>query len=193
MPVGTREGKAEEIIKAAIRVFSEYGYDSAKMEYIAKEAGIGKGTIYEYFTSKDQLFEKIITYSIEQFCRDLKARIEEGETIEEKLVHCSVFNAEFINSHLDLVQVAVEVNLFPKEMRGFLLDAQAKVQAYYFELVRTAMKKGELRADLNEELAVFCIMGAIEQFCKQRLFCGRRSLEELDHLSMVELLLNGMR
>ena len=92
-----RERKAEEIIKAAVRVFSEYGFDSAKMEYIAREAGIGKGTIYEYFTSKDQLFEKIIIYSIEQFSQGLRERLEAETNVEETLVKCSVFFAEFIN------------------------------------------------------------------------------------------------
>jgi len=47
VPTASREEKQTDILKAAIRVFSEHGFDGAKMEYIAKEAGIGKGTIYE--------------------------------------------------------------------------------------------------------------------------------------------------
>jgi len=45
-----------EIIHAAIKVFSKKGMVKAKMADIAMEAGIGKGTIYEYFRSKEEVF-----------------------------------------------------------------------------------------------------------------------------------------
>lgn len=44
--------KRDMILAAAIRVFSQKGYHHTRMEEIAIEAGIGKGTIYEYFSSK---------------------------------------------------------------------------------------------------------------------------------------------
>ncbi|MGI6120418.1 MAG: TetR/AcrR family transcriptional regulator, partial [Desulfosporosinus sp.] len=72
---GSREQKYNEIIKAAIRVFSEHGFDGAKMEYIAKEAGIGKGTVYEYFVSKEQLFEEILKFSVEEFRHGLEVSL----------------------------------------------------------------------------------------------------------------------
>ncbi|MEE9539180.1 MAG: TetR/AcrR family transcriptional regulator [candidate division NC10 bacterium] len=48
--------KRREILEAAMRVFSREGYHRAKMEAVAEEAGIGKGTVYEYFKSKTDLF-----------------------------------------------------------------------------------------------------------------------------------------
>ncbi|GAB4339228.1 MAG: TetR/AcrR family transcriptional regulator [Calditrichia bacterium] len=51
-----KEQKQSEIIMAAIRVFGREGVVKAKMAEVAREAGIGKGTIYEYFRSKEELF-----------------------------------------------------------------------------------------------------------------------------------------
>ena len=48
--------KRDAILNAAMVVFSREGYHRAKMEAVAKEAGIGKGTVYEYFRSKTDLF-----------------------------------------------------------------------------------------------------------------------------------------
>jgi TetR/AcrR family fatty acid metabolism transcriptional regulator len=48
--------KRREILQAAMRVFARDGYHRAKMEAVAAEAGIGKGTVYEYFKSKTDLF-----------------------------------------------------------------------------------------------------------------------------------------
>lgn len=48
--------KKDRIIQSAVRVFSQKGYASATVADIAARAGIGKGTIYEYFASKEDLF-----------------------------------------------------------------------------------------------------------------------------------------
>lgn len=51
-----KERKRREILEAAMRVFARDGYHRSRVEAVAEEAGIGKGTIYEYFRSKTDLF-----------------------------------------------------------------------------------------------------------------------------------------
>ncbi|MFQ5903314.1 MAG: TetR/AcrR family transcriptional regulator, partial [Candidatus Binatia bacterium] len=48
--------KRKEILQAAMQVFAREGYHRARMEAVAEEARIGKGTVYEYFRSKTDLF-----------------------------------------------------------------------------------------------------------------------------------------
>lgn len=55
--------KKELIIEAAIKVFARDGLEKGKIADIAKEAGIGKGTVYEYFRSKNDIF-KVIEESV---------------------------------------------------------------------------------------------------------------------------------
>ncbi len=51
-----RSEKKEKILEAAIRLFAKQGLANTRMVAIAETAGIGKGTIYEYFRSKEELF-----------------------------------------------------------------------------------------------------------------------------------------
>jgi AcrR family transcriptional regulator len=51
-----REVKSEAILRAAARVFAREGFRDATIDGIAAKAGIGKGTVYEYFRSKQDLF-----------------------------------------------------------------------------------------------------------------------------------------
>ncbi len=51
-----KDKKRRAILQAAMQVFARDGYHRAKMESVAEEAGIGKGTVYEYFKSKADLF-----------------------------------------------------------------------------------------------------------------------------------------
>lgn len=51
-----RPAKTGAILRAAAQVFAEQGYQAATMDAIAGRAGIGKGTVYEYFRNKQELF-----------------------------------------------------------------------------------------------------------------------------------------
>ncbi|MEM7441708.1 MAG: TetR/AcrR family transcriptional regulator [Pseudomonadota bacterium] len=55
-----KEGRSDDILDAALEEFSTKGFEAARLDDVAKRAGISKGTIYLYFNSKDQLFEGVV-------------------------------------------------------------------------------------------------------------------------------------
>jgi AcrR family transcriptional regulator len=69
MKESIKNKKEEVIIKAAEKIFSKVGFKNAKMEVIAKEAGITKVTLYSYFQSKENLY-MAITYKALQLLTD---------------------------------------------------------------------------------------------------------------------------
>lgn len=68
-----RDQKKAVIAEAAVAVFARKGFGRTKMSDIAKEAGIGKGTIYEYFRSKEAVF----SYAVERFMLDMNRFMED--------------------------------------------------------------------------------------------------------------------
>lgn len=58
--------KRIRIIDAATRVFARKGYNGTRISEVAQKAGIGKGTIYEYFRSKEALFFTVFEHLINQ-------------------------------------------------------------------------------------------------------------------------------
>ena len=67
-----KEEKKQQILEAAIRVFAKFGLPNTRMPNIAQAAGIGKGTIYEYFKSKEDLF----IAAFNAFVKESNTRIE---------------------------------------------------------------------------------------------------------------------
>ena len=61
-----KEKKKTEILKAAFSIFASKGYYKAKMSDIAEEAKIGRGTIYEYFKTKEDLFVNLFLNMMEE-------------------------------------------------------------------------------------------------------------------------------
>ena len=58
------EARPDELLDAAMAVFAEQGFAGAKMEDIARRAGVSKGTVYLYFASKEALIEGIIQRAV---------------------------------------------------------------------------------------------------------------------------------
>ncbi|QOL14647.1 TetR/AcrR family transcriptional regulator [Dickeya dianthicola] len=83
------EEKRQAIIDAAAQVFQEMGYERASMNEVAKRAGGSKATLYNYFPSKEALFETVVrTYST-RFLAEAAAELDLPEdgprSLEDKL------------------------------------------------------------------------------------------------------------
>jgi AcrR family transcriptional regulator len=55
-----RATRVQSVLDAALDVFLARGFDAAKLDDVAKQAGVAKGTLYLYFSSKEALFEELI-------------------------------------------------------------------------------------------------------------------------------------
>jgi Bacterial regulatory proteins, tetR family. len=99
-----KEKRRMEIIQAAMRVFSKNGFERTKMEAIAAEAGIGKGTIYEYFSSKKQLFEEMIDLNLDKYRENLYKIVKDEQSFYQKLHSLCRYHADFLNQHLDIIR-----------------------------------------------------------------------------------------
>lgn len=56
-----KEARPAEILSAALKMFSVKGFAATRLDEVAKEAGISKGTLYLYFESKEALFQAVVT------------------------------------------------------------------------------------------------------------------------------------
>lgn len=82
---GQDAAKREQILSGAHRVFSSMGYDAASMNDITREAGVSKGTIYVYFTGKEDLFEALIERERAVLFAGVEAALQGTGTLEQRL------------------------------------------------------------------------------------------------------------
>jgi TetR/AcrR family transcriptional regulator, repressor for uid operon len=80
-----KDAKKKLIIQAAMQVFSKEGVAKAKMIDIAQAAGIGKGTIYEYFRSKEEIFNNAFNAMFGEMDILLNTALQEAEDPKQKL------------------------------------------------------------------------------------------------------------
>lgn len=139
----------EKIVQAAITTFSKYGYDKTRMDDIAKSANLGKGTLYLYFKSKEELFYAISENSI----KELKEQLSKLFSKKEDLVHdAEKFYDQYRNLIHDSEKVSFEIiaesSRNPK-LRKALYEQRMKVYDIVIDYLRRQIEKGFFRKDMD--------------------------------------------
>jgi AcrR family transcriptional regulator len=73
------------IMKAALAEFAEYGLDGARVDRIAKLAGVNKAMIYYYFSSKNELHREIVNFVFKPFLDRMRTSVHGSDNIVEGL------------------------------------------------------------------------------------------------------------
>lgn len=139
----------EKIVQAAITTFSKYGYDKTRMDDIAKSANLGKGTLYLYFKSKEELFYAISENSI----KELKEQLSKLFSKKEDLVHdAEKFYDQYRNLIHDSEKVSFEMiaesSRNPK-LRKVLYEQRMKVYDIVIDYLLRQIEKGFFRKDMD--------------------------------------------
>ena len=139
-------GKRPAIIEAAVQVFSEKGYHNARIEEVAVAAGIGKGTVYEYFDSKLHLFQAVMENSVELYYDSIIP--VEGTTLsfEERLRRLIESHVRFCQANRELTRIVFwDTEIMDSELKDWFLSLRKEKEDQLTEVIRQSIHKGELR------------------------------------------------
>ena len=94
--VNPQQGTEEKILEAAKKVFHRKGFEGARMQEIADEAGINKALLHYYFRSKDNLFEAVFRDAFFQLMGHAKTVFFSDKPLKEKI-------QSFLTHYLDVI------------------------------------------------------------------------------------------
>lgn len=147
-----KEEKKKVIALASIEVFSEKGFDRTRMEDVAKVAGVGKGTIYEYFKTKDDLMEGAVSTLFADMAGALLPDLEADASPSQMLISMleksvtAVKQVGFAYRFFLDYMIQISRKNAAETFVGEMLSEYRRVLA---ELVKKGMAKGEFRSDLD--------------------------------------------
>ncbi len=127
----------EKITRAALKVFSEYGYHGATMQHIMQVSGLSKGLVYHYFPSKEKVFLYLVDSALEISRNTWRDALEPPGTAWEKIERLSdklvktAFTDEASLYYLIMVQAMTQETGIP----GLMEHIQER-SAHFEELVK---------------------------------------------------------
>jgi TetR/AcrR family transcriptional regulator len=191
------DDKKSLIISAAMKEFSNANYDAASINQICKQSNIAKGSFYQYFTDKLDLYVYIMTLAIEEKIRFFSTVIAEFHTLTllEQIRLLFRKGVEFANKH---PQYAALGEQFSKENNALAKSAVIKEgdkqsEALFIQMIQKSKTKGEIDSSVDSlslSLLLQSLYSAVGKYIVDNFNNPGYEYNEEDINSFVDSLLN---
>jgi AcrR family transcriptional regulator len=194
--------KEEKILKAAVTIFYDKGYNGTTTKEIAGKAGVAEGTIFRYFKTKKDILHSIVIFFIDKLAASLVIKNvntiflkTEGDlkTILNKFIFDRI---ALVRKMLPVSKVAFTEALLNKEVREVI---RRRMIDPAYDIFRAFYKKmserKEIRTDIKPDNVIRCIAGNLIAFIIQKAIIEEdldlKSLkDEVD--DMIEVIIGGI-
>lgn len=197
MATMVREEVRESILDATERLLARYGYRKMTVDDIAREVGIGKGSIYLHFASK----EEVVLSHVDRIVERLKTRLSEtaagdgspADRLREMLLSRVLFRFDSIQHYtqsLNDLLGALRQNLLTRRAQYFAAEAQI-----FAAVLKEGREKGEFEfADpLSTAFVLLDATNSLLPYSLSTSELGEREEVKQKTLRIANLLLNGLR
>lgn len=189
--MAAKEGaRKEDILKASIQVFSKEGFYNARMEDIAIAAGVGKGTIYEYFPSKKVLFQEMMRYAVEMYIAEVERHITGIKDAKEVLSSFMRFNINFLREHAEIARVVInqphEIN---EEIMELFMNMRRNIEETIASIISCGISEGYFRR-IKPHTAAMVFLAMVSRAAASALYnCDK---EEYNAEEMLDIFFHGI-
>jgi AcrR family transcriptional regulator len=186
--------RCSEILEAARKIFAKKGFRGVTVDQIAEAAGLAKGTIYQYFTSKQEIYLAALRQGVAELMEQTRQKVESAKGIrlkleafiqtrlnymEENRDFFGVYHAEFGNiTHLAAMNKEFRV-LYQRQLR------------FLESVLQDALQSGEIRS-ISIETAATVIYEGTRGLMLRRMLGWSNTTVEQDIESLVSILWRGI-
>ena len=184
--------REQEILAVASRVFAEAGYRQADVQVVADRVGVGKGTVYRYFPTKEALFFAAVDAGIRALVACVDEAVKGVDDPVEHLKHAIRSYLGFFDRNPDLVELLIieRAEFRDREQATYFVYSErnhARRKAFIEEGIASGIIR-DVPAERILNVVGDCLYGAI--FTNH--FSNRRIPFERQAMDIIDLLTNGV-
>jgi AcrR family transcriptional regulator len=190
-----KNDKKIQILAAAQDLFGRYGLRKTSIEEIAKLAGLGKGTVYLYFRSKEEIFDAVVQGLGETLAEKLRTEIAHVHTHSRKLEQYIITRLTFIHELIRTNEVTQDV-MNEASCTPAMLRIRNKFGALHIALLKQIIDDGVAAGEFectDSEISAMAISVAMDGLEKPWSFPGRELALEDKVKALIELYLVGLK
>ena len=148
-----KEEKRRNIALSSRELLLEHGIGELTISQIARTAGVGKGTIYEYFENKEDIVFEIIRTFISEHEKRLDEISRSDLSAREKLFHFFylLFENEMAQKHLNIYKEFLAISLM-QETEEMLAFSEA-CREHFITILKNILEAGVASGELNAQMA----------------------------------------
>jgi AcrR family transcriptional regulator len=153
-------------------VFARQGYASTVVDDIASQAGIGKGTLYLYFPSKEQIYLAAFLEDALQLDAESRAAMAAAVTWRDKLRAYVEVRLRYVDEHEDFLRIYLTefrtMCMLGKPVHSELYRLTEHGEAQIAQVLASAIARGEVR-DIDPELSALTVADLVRGLMERRL------------------------
>jgi len=188
-----RQAKGESIIRAAMGLFAQYGYDDCDMDCVAAKLKIAKGTLYLYFPGKQELFFACVDTAMQELQAAITAARETSTDPLQQISRAILTYVEFFAKHPEYVELMVlERAIFRDRKQATYFSYRDRSRDYWRELYSQLIAEGRIRTTLAVETLLDMIGNLVYGTMYTNHFNGRRQSIAQQHRAILEFAFSGL-
>lgn len=185
--------RRQEIIQAATELFARLGYSACEMERVAAELQIAKGTLYLYFTGKQELFFACVDHGMQA----LQAALEEAVRYDDDPFRCSAKSIwaflQFFDANPQHVELLIQERAIFRDrpQPTFFVYRNAR-RSRWREIYQSLIDAGRLRNDLPVDDLLDTMSNLLYGTMFTNYFAGRSVPLRQQYKALVEITFRGI-
>lgn len=150
--------RKEEIREAARQSFSVFGYKATTMDQVAKAANVGKGTIYNFFHNKEELFQDIIAELLLEMKKKAESVMDDKRPLKENVHLALVELLQYRKSHQLTVKLVYEAReIGTVAVKEALHTIETLILDYLKEKIIAAIQEEDIR-ECDPDITAFMML-----------------------------------
>lgn len=194
-----KDARPQELLAAALDLFVERGYAATRLDDVAAKAGVSKGTLYLYFTNKQDLFKEVVRQTLLPVIGEAEGVISsyDGPTTELFAMVMQRWWEQVGATKLSGIAklIMAEAGNFPELAAFYREEVVSRGCALISSTVERGIRRGEFRS-VNVEMATQVICAPVMMLMLSKHSGDVCMVEEKDHAAYlttcVDLLLKGL-
>lgn len=147
-----KEEKIKDILHHALHCFADKGFEAATIDDIVKRSGMSKGSIYNYFTSKEEIYLRILESGTARMFEQLESGFQgKSPTDKLKLIIGNYRDRELTEEWLNTGRIVLEFWLYSSrigEVRRLMVERYSRFIGMVEAILEEGKKTGDFRKDL---------------------------------------------
>lgn len=182
----------DRLVAAATHLFADQGYEGTSVQEVVVAAGVTKGAMYHYFTSKDDLLYEIYHRILSMQLERLRGFVANDSPVDVRLREAAVdVIATTVDNFDDLTIVARCMHLLASPQQQAVRAERRRYHELFRDMVVEGQRAGVFAADVDADLVVDFFFGAVHHLPMWFRPGGRLSGRELDE-AYADLLLRAL-
>lgn len=185
--------REKHILDAARQVFGDNGFYRTKIQDIADEAGIGKGTVYEYFESKEELFCRMVRQSLSVYTDRVRESMAQGDFLARLRQYIRV-NEDVVMRSGPFMDVFLSNGSLgeDKQLRQQIMDVfmgmKQDVTALVADTLAMGQAEGVVSRDIDLNLCAEMFLHMSVGYCQRTVRTGQTRSED----TLIRIFLQGV-